>query len=179
MSDVRRELGEAPRKDKHKPPRLKPDVAEWGRKFASSAKVAYDEDEMYGLDEGEADAHAEIDADGQQADAELEEFHQLSGECDEIEAQLTALVGTEAAPKLPDGVIEQERAEIARLANAVRIDLSVTAPDRARKKLPELQAYLRDADEARAKRAGMRQEVETVTEQFEAQKDLTPEDLEA
>ena len=55
-----------------------------------------------------------------------------------------------------DQRVDSLAAEIARLANAVRIDLSVTAPDRARKKLPELQAYLRDADEARAKRAGMR-----------------------
>jgi hypothetical protein len=166
MSEQRSD--KAKRRDQSRGPRVKPAEAEWGRKAAKAAQIAFDEDEFDDMLEGEDDAERELEIDAQE--------RALAAECDPIAQRLVALVGTRSSPKLSPGLIDRERVEITGLAAEIRDDLTMLEPKKAATKLAELETLLQDAAEMEAKRAEMISDVAEQTRLVEAAKDLTPEE---
>jgi hypothetical protein len=176
MSDLRRKEAAAPRKDKHKPTRVKPDTVSWGRELARRAKVAYDEDEFDDMRAGEADTRDEAAGERHAADEALRQFQDVNEECEELERQLNALVGPGA---LPGTFIAREVVLITGLRDATANDLQLSHPDSARNRLPQLQQALADAADAASVRDKMNALVEEQTERFRSAPNLTDRDVAA
>jgi len=142
MSQSGRDQDAAPRKDRQKVPRVKPELIEWGAKWARAAKVSYTDDEMYGMSGGEADARQEMDDERREEDEALEDFDKLSARCDSIKHNLEILIGAKGAEVLPNGSAATERAKVLSLADAIRADLGNTKPDEANEKIGQIEAIL-------------------------------------
>jgi hypothetical protein len=169
MSQSRRDIGAAPRKDRNKPTRIKPEVARWGVKWARASKISFSHDDMYGMDEGEADALSELELLGEDESEDTAEPDRLEARQREEEE---ARRKEEAARREEQEKKQREEEEEAKRQEAKRREEEEAKKRReeeeARRREEEKQREQEEAEAKRRKEERQQEELRQAREAFQA-----------
>jgi hypothetical protein len=143
MDKPRRDEEWKPKGHYNRPPRR---YADWGRKVARVAKIEIDDDDLYGMDEADADFDLEHQSERDAERGAESEFARVSAECEELEKELDALVP--GSPSYFSYMSQVERETIHDTAEAAREALRLSNPKQGRELIAALQLPVRKAKDA-------------------------------